>query len=69
MEKYNIPKEHTLFITDTLGDIREAEIADVPTVAVTWGAHDRSYFKQEEHKNIVAIVDSVDELKNFVWKF
>jgi phosphoglycolate phosphatase len=62
-EKYGFDNQHVLFVTDTLGDIREADIAAVPTVAVTWGAHDRSYFTREEHKNVVGIVDSFDELK------
>jgi phosphoglycolate phosphatase len=30
------------FVTDTTGDIREAQSAGIKTVAVTWGWHDRS---------------------------
>src|SRR5882724_9246122 len=62
-EKYKLPKEDILFITDTLGDLREADEAGIPTIAVTYGAHDRSYFTREEHKNLIAIVDTVEELK------
>jgi phosphoglycolate phosphatase len=65
-DKYSVSEEDTIFITDTLGDIREAEVAQVPSVAVTWGAHDRSYFTREPHKNLVAIVDSVGELETFI---
>ena len=65
-EKYKISKENIVFITDTLGDIREADIAEIPSIAVTWGTHDRSYFKREPHNNLIAIVDSVEELKNFL---
>jgi phosphoglycolate phosphatase len=65
-DRYAIPTEDTLFITDTLGDVYEAETAQIPSVAVTWGAHDRSYFTRESHKNIVAIVDSVGELEAFI---
>jgi phosphoglycolate phosphatase len=65
-DKYKIPKEDILFITDTLGDIREADIAEIPSVAVTWGAHDKSYFAREPHKNLIAVVDSVGELVTFI---
>lgn len=61
-EKYAAPKENLIFITDTLGDIREADEAGIPTIAVTWGAHDRSYFTREPHTNLVKTVDSVAEL-------
>jgi HAD superfamily hydrolase (TIGR01509 family) len=65
-KKYNASKSETLFITDTLGDIREADIAGIPTVAVTWGLHDRSYFEREKHDNLIAIIDSVEELKKVI---
>ena len=62
-ERYDCHPRELIFVTDTIGDIREADIAGVPTVAVTWGAHDRNDFNQEPHKNVVAIVDSVEELQ------
>lgn len=65
-EKFGFKNEEVLFVTDTLGDLREAEIAGIPTVCVTWGAHDREFFTREKHKNLVAIVDSFEELKKFV---
>lgn len=65
-EKYDVSNENILFITDTLGDIREADEEGVPTVAVTWGAHSRSYFTRESLANLVAIVDSVPELKSLI---
>jgi HAD superfamily hydrolase (TIGR01509 family) len=68
-KKYNLSNKDFLFITDTLGDIREADIANIPTVAVTWGQHDRSYFIREEHKNLIGIVDSFEQLKDFIFKY
>jgi HAD superfamily hydrolase (TIGR01509 family) len=65
-EKYGFDNQHVLFITDTVGDIKEACVANVPTVAVTWGAHGRNYFTREEYKNLIGIVDSFEELKNFI---
>lgn len=67
-EKYQVQKEDMLFITDTLGDVREAEIAGVPTVAVTWGAHNQGYFEREEHTNLAGIIHTFDELKSFILK-
>lgn len=67
-EKYGFDNKHTLFVTDTLGDIREADTANVPTIAVMWGVHDRSYFTREEHKNLVGIADSFEELKVLIIK-
>ncbi len=63
-EKYNVALEEMVFITDTLGDLREAEIALVPTIAVTYGAHEREYFTRETYTSLVTIVDSVDELRS-----
>ncbi len=65
-EKYGVTKDSMLFITDALGDIREAEIAGVPTVAVTWGVHDDAFFKREEHPHLVGILHTVPELRGFL---
>lgn len=66
--KYIVDQNDMLFVTDTLGDIREADMAGIPTVAVTWGAHDRSYFNREPHTNLIGIVDSIAELESFIKK-
>lgn len=65
-DAYKTDTENMLFITDTLGDVREANIAGIPTVAVTWGAHDKNYFYKEENKNLVGVVESVEELEKFI---
>ncbi len=65
-QKYQVSNDNIIFVTDTLGDIREADAASIPTVAVTWGAHDISYFNREKHDNVVAIVDSVQELEAII---
>jgi len=67
--KYMVGKNDMLFITDTLGDIREADIAGIPTIAVTWGAHDRIYFNREPHDNLINIVDSMSDLRAFIEKW
>lgn len=65
-EKYNVTNKDVLFITDSLGDVREADIAEVPTVAVTYGVHNKSFFEREENPSIVAVVHTVEELRNFI---
>ncbi len=67
-EKYGVTGEEMMFITDTVGDIREAKEAGVPTIAVTWGIHDREYFTMEKHDNLLAIVDSVEGLREKILK-
>lgn len=62
-EKFGIDKNNIIFVTDSLGDVKEADVAKIPTIAVTWGIHDRSYFNPEINNNLIAIIDSVDELK------
>lgn len=64
-EKYGIAPSDMLFITDTLGDLREADKASVPTVAVTWGVHNREYFTREEHPNLLGIIETAEELKRY----
>ena len=68
-EKYKVSNKDLLFITDALGDIRDADIAGVPTIAVTWGVHNKSFFEREKHHNLVAIIDTVEELRAFITKF
>ncbi len=68
-KKYKVHGKNVLFITDTLGDLLEAKIAEIPTVAVTWGAHDKSYFDQKNNENLIGIVDSVSELQDIIAKY
>jgi phosphoglycolate phosphatase len=67
-EKYNVNKDEILFVTDSLGDIKEADIAQIPTIAVTWGIHNRKFLGQEKHSNLVGIVDTIKELRDFIKK-
>ena len=68
-DKYNIGKNDILFITDSLGDIKEADIAGISTVAVTWGIHDRTFFEREKHSSLVCVIDTVKELSDFIKKY
>ncbi|MBM4272811.1 MAG: HAD family hydrolase [Deltaproteobacteria bacterium] len=41
MNGFHVERENTYYVGDTTGDIREARMAGVRTVAVTWGWHSR----------------------------
>lgn len=40
-ERYKLSSEHCVFVTDTLGDMREAEKVGVGTIGVSWGFHEK----------------------------
>ncbi len=65
-KKYGVSKSDMIFITDALGDVRESNAAGVPVVAVTWGVHDRRFFNREKYPHLVGIVDTVEELRDFL---
>lgn len=58
-ERHDTSSDHSVFITDTLGDIREAHEVGVPVIAVPWGFQARETL---EKGNPTAIIESVDEL-------
>ena len=68
-DKYKADKKDILFITDALGDLRDADIAKIPTLVVTWGVHDKNYFTREKHDNLIGIFDKVEELSAFLKNF
>lgn len=41
MDKYEVAPSECIFITDTLGDVREANECGIDIIAVLWGFHDR----------------------------
>ena len=45
-DRYDTSAENCVFITDTLGDLDDANEAKVQTIAVTWGFHDRAALGQ-----------------------
>ena len=68
-DKYGVVKKDILFVTDALGDVREANIAGIPTIAVTWGVHDKSFFEREKHSNLIGIANTVKELNDFIEQY
>jgi phosphoglycolate phosphatase len=59
LNKYNILPKDAIFITDTIGDIKEGKECGVNSIAVTWGFHDK---KTLEKGNPVAIIDDPRDL-------
>ena len=65
-ELYAVDDKDCLFITDTLGDIREAAKAGVQSIGVTWGFHLR---EDLEKGNPLAIVETPADLKHAIDTF
>ena len=53
LEKYDISPSNSVFITDTLGDIKEAKECGVSSIAVTWGLHGKSILEKGEPLKII----------------
>jgi phosphoglycolate phosphatase len=58
-DEYKASAEDTIFVTDTLGDIKEAEKIGVKTIAETFGFHSRERLMQG---NPYKIVDTWEEI-------
>ena len=63
LKLYNLTKEECYFVTDTLGDIKEANKVGIESIAVTWGYQDKARLEQG---NPAKIVDTPDELLKYL---
>lgn len=59
LEKYDIASSEAVLITDTTGDIQEAERCGVKSIAVSWGYHPRTTL---EKVTVYRIIDKPEEL-------
>lgn len=59
-DKYDVVLEDAIFITDTLGDVKEAKKLSITTIAETFGFHNRERLEQGEP---YIIVDTWDEIE------
>lgn len=48
MEENGLMNDQCLFVTDTVGDLKEAKKAKIQAIAVTWGYHDKADLQLEE---------------------
>ena len=59
LDTYGVEAGEALFVTDTLGDIREANSVGIPAIGVTWGFHPKETLETGEPQHIV---DTPEEL-------
>ena len=59
MNSFQMEKERTFYVGDTVGDIKEARMAGVKTVAVTWGWHSK---EKLETINPDYLIETPDDL-------
>lgn len=60
-EKYGTTAPECIFITDTLGDMREAKLAGVGAIGVAWGFHSRATLAKGEPFRIVEKPSEISE--------
>lgn len=65
-DKYVFGKDDCIFITDTLGDIKEAAQCSVESIGVTWGFHKKENLQKG---NPFAIVETPEELFKTIHRF
>lgn len=65
-DKYNAKNTDCIFITDTLGDMREASHTEVATIGVSWGFHMRETLMQGKP---FKIVESPNDLVSTVYEY
>lgn len=65
-EKFGLSSQEVLFVTDTVGDVLEAETVGVPTIGLTWGVHDENIFRERHFDNLTLVTSSIDELRNWI---
>jgi len=63
LSHYKIEPSECVFVTDTVGDIKEAHSVNIPSVAVTWGYHDEDTLAKG---NPVTIIDYPTQLKGAI---
>ena len=51
-----------MFITDTIGDLREARHVHLRSIAVTWGYHPKELLEAENPFRIVSEFDEIKEI-------
>ena len=68
-EKHSIGAEDCLFITDTLGDIKEAREVGVDSLAVTYGFHEEARLLKGNPSGLIKRPEEmVDEIKKY-WDY
>lgn len=58
-KKYGIKAKETLIITDSSGDVREAEEVKMKSIGVTWGIHGKERLKESGASFVVEKVEDI----------
>lgn len=66
LEKYGTAPSNAVLITDSLGDIREANTCSVPSIGVTWGISTKEILEKgnpveiiDDPRNLVEAIENV----------
>jgi len=59
LKSFQMDKEKTFYIGDTVGDIKEARLAGVKTVAVTWGWHSKEKLEKASPDYLIEAPDDL----------
>ncbi len=62
--KHNLISDKCVFVTDTLGDILEANKVNVKTIAVDFGFHQRDRLEKGNPFKIVSILEEIPKIVN-----
>lgn len=62
MEEFGLEADELVFITDTVGDIAEAQKINVPTIGVTWGFSTREQLEEIAPTYLVHTAKELEEL-------
>jgi phosphoglycolate phosphatase len=63
LQEYKVGPQDCIFITDTLGDMKEAKICNVQSIGVTWGFHEKERLAKGD---FFMIIDTVKDLQEAV---
>ena len=59
VDSFQVGKDRTYYIGDTTGDIKEARLAGVKTIAVTWGWHSKEKLETVRPDYLIETVDDL----------
>lgn len=65
-KEYKVKPEDCVFITDTLGDMKEANKCNVGVIGITWGFHEQERLEKGE---VFKIIDRVEQIVPTVQEF
>lgn len=68
-DKYDCEIGDMIFVTDSVGDLREGENFGMKMIGVTWGVHSREYFEQENSLGLIGIANSVPRLQDMIVRY